>query len=66
MVKAGLDVEYDLADPDILETVRDFLIGADLSTQEDEDTIDFGAKLIASTAGTQGGAQRRNVVKKVD
>jgi hypothetical protein len=26
LIKAGLDIEYDLADPDVLETVRDFLI----------------------------------------
>lgn len=26
LIKAGVDVEFDLTDPDIMETVRDFLV----------------------------------------
>jgi len=26
LIKAGIDVEFDLTNPDIMETVRDFLV----------------------------------------
>ena len=65
LIKAGLDIEYDLADPDVLETVRDFLVNYQEPSENEEDDVEFGAKIIASAATNQQPV-RRNVVKKVD
>jgi len=49
LIKAGVDVEFDLTDPDIMETVRDFLVDFKPKRKDmSEDEAHFGAQMMTN------------------